>query len=189
FQGFLEGSFLAACIRGKYDLYHEPNFLPLPADCPTVATWHDLSALLHPEWHPAERARRFDRQLPQAVARCTHFLTDAESVRQEMIRVLGIPPERVTRVHCGIRPEFHPLPAEQIRPRLAGLGLPSQYLLFVGTIEPRKNVRFLLETYCSLPASLRSRWPLVLVGGWGWNAADVADYLHRVASHHGVIHL
>jgi alpha-1,3-rhamnosyl/mannosyltransferase len=72
---------------------------------------------------------------------------------------------------------------------LRRLGLPPQYLLYLGTIEPRKNVLMLLRAYCALPDQLRSRWPLLLVGGWGWNAGDVADYLHREARHRGVVHL
>jgi alpha-1,3-rhamnosyl/mannosyltransferase len=58
----------------------------------------------------------------------------------------------------------------------------------VGTIEPRKNVLMLLRAYCSLPARLRAVWPLVLVGGWGWNSVDVADFYHREARARGVIY-
>jgi alpha-1,3-rhamnosyl/mannosyltransferase len=72
---------------------------------------------------------------------------------------------------------------------LRTLNLPSQYLLYLGTIEPRKNVLTLLKAYCSLPQSLRARWPLLLVGSWGWNAGPVAEYLHSEARHKGVIHL
>ena len=82
-----------------------------------------------------------------------------------------------------------PLPREQVAAALRQLGLPSQYLLHLGTIEPRKNLLRLLRAYCALPGSLRDRWPLLLVGGWGWNTAGVADYLHREARHRGVIHL
>src|SRR5439155_1795337 len=59
----------------------------------------------------------------------------------------------------------------------------------LGTIEPRKNVLMLLRAYCSLPERLRNVCPLLLVGGWGWNISDVADYLDREARHRGVIHL
>jgi alpha-1,3-rhamnosyl/mannosyltransferase len=72
---------------------------------------------------------------------------------------------------------------------LRQLGLPSRYLLYLGTIEPRKNILMLLRAYVSLPASLRSNWPLLLVGTWGWNAGDVAEYLHGEARHRGVIHV
>jgi alpha-1,3-rhamnosyl/mannosyltransferase len=62
-------------------------------------------------------------------------------------------------------------------------------LLYLGTIEPRKNLLVLLRAYCALPERVRADWPLVLVGGWGWNTTDVADYLHREARHRGVLHL
>ena len=81
------------------------------------------------------------------------------------------------------------LPAEQVAAVLRGLSLPPRYLLYLGTIEPRKNLLMLLRAYCSLPGTLRERWPLLLVGGWGWNTADIADYLHREARHRGVLHL
>jgi alpha-1,3-rhamnosyl/mannosyltransferase len=67
--------------------------------------------------------------------------------------------------------------------------LPSRYLLSLGTIEPRKNLLRLLRVYCSLPESLREHYPLLLVGDWGWNAGDVAEYLRSEARHRGVMHL
>jgi alpha-1,3-rhamnosyl/mannosyltransferase len=179
----------AVFFRGQYDLYHEPNFIPLPADLPTVATLHDLSALLHPEWHPADRVAWYERYFPDALRRCVHFLTVSEFTRQEVIRHLGVPPGRVTRVYNGIRPGLKPLPEETVAPVLRRLGLPPRYLLCLGTIEPRKNVLTLLRAYCALPPALRERWPLVLAGAWGWNTGAVADYFHAEARHRGVRHL
>ncbi len=181
--------FRAACARTRPDLYHEPNFIPLPSDLPTVATVHDLSPLLHPEWHPADRAALYERRFRDGLRQCAHVLADSEHVRQEIITVFGLPPHRVTRAHLGLRPQMRPLPDEEVRRRLIALGLPPRYLLYLGTIEPRKNVLLLLRAYCSLPEAVRSRWPLLLVGGWGWNAGDVADYLHAEARHRGVRHL
>ena len=181
--------FRQTCTRRHYDLYHEPNFIPLPSDLPTVATLHDLSVLLHPEWHPADRVAYFERQFHRGLQRCQHFLAISEWARQEIIRTLGIPPDRITRTYMGIRPGLGPLPPEQVAVELRQLGLPPQYLLYLGTIEPRKNLLRLLRAYCALPASIRNQWPLLLVGGWGWNTGEVADYLHREARHRGVIHL
>ncbi len=188
-DSLLLGRFRAACVRTRPDLYHEPNFIPLPSDLPTVATVHDLSPLLHPEWHPADRAALYERRFRDGLRQCAHVLADSECVRQEIIRTLGLPPERVTRAYLGIHPRMRPLPEEEVRHRLRAAGLPPRYLLFLGTIEPRKNVLRLLRVYCSLPAAVRSRWPLLLVGGWGWNAGDVAEYLHGEARHRGVMHL
>jgi glycosyltransferase involved in cell wall biosynthesis len=188
-QAFLSRCLQTSCNRWRYDLYHEPNYLPLVTDRPTVATFHDLSVLLHPAWHPADRVAYYERYLPGALDRCVHFLTVSEFSRQEMIRTLGLPADRVTRTYNGIRPELRPLPAAEVAETLRRLGLPPRYLLSVGTIEPRKNLLVLLRAYCALPAPLRNRWPLLLVGGWGWNTADVAEYFHHVARHRGVLHV
>jgi glycosyltransferase involved in cell wall biosynthesis len=179
----------AFCRRGGYDLYHEPNFIPLPSDLPTVATLHDLSVLLHPEWHPVHRVVDFERHFREGLTRCVHFLAISEFGRQEIIQTLNIRPERVTRTYMGVRPGLGPLPQEQVESTLRRLNLPPRYLLYLGTIEPRKNVLTLLRAYGSLPDHLRARYPLLLVGGWGWNSADVAAYLDAEAKARGVLHL
>jgi alpha-1,3-rhamnosyl/mannosyltransferase len=181
--------FRTVCARANYDLYHEPNFIPLPCDRPTVATFHDLSVLLHPEWHPADRVAYYERNFRRTLGQCVHYLTVSEFTRQEVIHTLGIAPDQVTRVYNGIRPELGPQPREEVVKALHRLALPPRYLLYVGTIEPRKNVLLLLRAYCALPGPLRERWPLLLVGSWGWNAGAVAEYLGGVARHRGVLHV
>ena len=89
----------------------------------------------------------------------------------------------------GIRGGLGPMPSFETTKVLRQLGLPAEYLLSLGTIEPRKNLIMLLKAYCGLPDTLRSRMPLLLVGGWGWNAAEVAEYLDKVGRHKGVIHV
>jgi hypothetical protein len=108
------------------DLYHEPNFIPLPTDLPTVATIHDLSALLQPEWHPAQRVAHFERNFRTGLKRCEHFLTDSDYTRHEVIQMLHLPPERVTRVYIGVRPGLRPMPAEETAAALREMGLPPR---------------------------------------------------------------
>jgi len=188
-QAVTAWSFRAACARNSYELYHEPNYIPLPTDLPTVATVHDLSALLHPEWHPADRAHFFQREFHKGLARCRHVLAVSEFTRQEVIRTLGLPPERVTRTYNGIRSGLRPLPRSEVDATLRRLGLPEGYLLYLGTLEPRKNLLVLLHAYCGLPTALRRRWPLLLVGAWGWKAGPIADFLQRHGTACGVLHL
>src|SRR5262249_45323357 len=88
----------------RYDVYHEPNFIPLHTNLPTVVTLHDLSVLLHPDWHPRERVRDYERRFHHGVKNCQHFLTVSETVRAQVIRILNIPRERVTRVYNGVHP-------------------------------------------------------------------------------------
>jgi alpha-1,3-rhamnosyl/mannosyltransferase len=185
----MERRFRAACAGRRPDVYHEPNYIPLPCDLPTVVTVHDLSALLHPEWHPADRAAEFERRFRDGLRRADHVLTDSDFVRGEILSALHLRPDRVTRTYMGVRPDLRPVPAPEVAAGLQKLGLPPRYFLHLGTLEPRKNVLTLLRAYCGLPAALRERFPLVLVGGWGWNAADVADFLDREGRARGVLHL
>jgi glycosyltransferase involved in cell wall biosynthesis len=184
----LRGSFRRQCRLRRYDLYHEPNFIPLPCDVPTVVTLHDLSVLLHPEWHPAERVAYYEQHFQRALSRCLHVLAVSEFTRREVLRHLGLPPARVSRTYNGVRAGLAPLPAAEVEAARRRLGLPANYLLYVGTIEPRKNVLTLLRAYCDLPAALRQRYPLVLAGGWGWGVAEVAAFLDGEGRPKGIIH-
>ncbi|MFO0927012.1 MAG: glycosyltransferase family 1 protein [Gemmataceae bacterium] len=188
-QAWCAWGFRGRSRRGRFDLYHEPNFLPFASELPTVVTVHDLSVLLHPEWHPADRVRHHQREFLRGLQGCVHVITDTESVRAEVIRTLGFPADRVTRVPIGIRTGLRRLPEAEVAAQLRALDLPERYLLYLGTIEPRKNVRMLLEVYCTLPATVRARYPLLVVGGWGWNSGDVAAYLDDEARHRGVRYL
>src|SRR5262249_6333404 len=153
-QVLLERGFQAASRTG-YDLYHEPNVVPFSCDLPTVTTVHDLSVLLHPEWHPAHRVAHHQKRFAARLARSCHIVTGSEFTRQEVIATLGLPPERVSRTYHGIRPNLRPLPAGRVEAGRRALGLPERFLLFLGTLEPRKNARMLLEAYCALPEGLR----------------------------------
>jgi alpha-1,3-rhamnosyl/mannosyltransferase len=180
--------FRSYCARHHFDLYHEPNFLPWSTDVPTLVTIHDLSVLLYPEWHPADRVEVHEQRIFRVLKGCRHFITDSEYIRQELIRHLGVAPERITAIHIGIRPVFRPLPKQTVQAALGELGLPGDYLLCVGTIEPRKNILTILKAYVDLPGELRSRYPLVLAGGWGWKGREIQDFYERCGPASGIIH-
>ncbi len=179
--------FYAAHSSARYDLYHEPNFLPLPSRLPTIITVHDLSVLLHPQWHPADRVRRHESAFRRAVADAARIITVSEAVRQEVMTHLSVAPDLVHAVPNGVGPEFFAdRDVVSLRQRLH---LPDQYLLYVGTIEPRKNLMMLLKAWCDLPSEVRERCPLLLAGGWGWKAEDIAAYYDVTARHRNVRHL
>jgi alpha-1,3-rhamnosyl/mannosyltransferase len=175
------------CARRGIDLYHEPNHIPLPTDVPTVVTIHDLSVLLHPQWHPADRVAHYARHFADTVRRCRHVITVSDFTRREVIEALNLPPDGVTRVYNAIRPNLGPLPRPAVEAVLRRLGLPPRYLLHVGTVEPRKNLLMLMRAYCALPGAVRAACPLLLVGGWGWNVREVREYWQAEARHRGVV--
>jgi alpha-1,3-rhamnosyl/mannosyltransferase len=175
--------------NGRYDVYHEPNQVPLQTDLPTVVTLHDLSVLLYPGWHPKRRVHWFDRHFHRTLTQCQHFITVSNTVRRHVIQFLGIPASRVSCVYHGVSSHYVPLPGPYTDDILRRLGLKRGYLLYLGTIEPRKNILMLMQAYCALPARLRERSPLVLGGTWGWGFEEVADYYYTKARHEGVRHV
>jgi alpha-1,3-rhamnosyl/mannosyltransferase len=181
--------FRAACRRGRFDLYHEPNFIPLPCDLPTVTTLHDLGVLLHPEWHPVDRIAAYERDFGRALKQSVHIVTVSDFGRREVIDALGLAPERVSRIYQGIRPNLRPMPRPDVHRALTLLGLPLRYLLYVGTLEPRKNLLTLVQAYCGLPGEVREAYPLLLVGGWGWKSGELANYLASEARDKNVRHI
>ncbi|MBA4067925.1 MAG: glycosyltransferase family 1 protein [Isosphaera sp.] len=169
--------FAAAVRAGRHDLYHEPNFLPYPCDRPTVVSVHDLSVLVRPDWHPPERVEQFARRFERGLRQACHLVAISEFGKAEIVRHLGWPADKVTVTYMGVRPGLRPVPPRECAPVLRRLGLEPGYLLHVGTREPRKNLAMLVGAYGALPAAVRDRHPLVLVGGPGWNSADLEDLL------------
>jgi len=167
-QAVYELAFEAFGPFGGCRLYHEPNHIPGPWQGPIVTTVHDLSVLRHPEWHPADRVAWYERDFLAALPRSEHFIAVSAFTRQEMIDLLDLAPERISVIHLGVRGVFQPRPREQTAGWLARRGLPARYLLFAGTLEPRKNVEGLLSAYARLPGRLRERFPLLLAGAGGW---------------------
>ncbi len=173
----------------SFDLYHEPNFVPLPTRLPTVITVHDLSVLKYPEWHPADRVRYHQKYFLKGLSRAAHVIVVSEAVRQEMIAELNCPAERVSTVHNGIGAQFVPLPPERIQAARRELGLPEKFFLSVGTIEPRKNLGTVLRAFIDLPASVREVCPLLLAGPWGWRADADRELFEGAGRAAGARHL
>ena len=171
-------------LRGQGEaIYHSPNFFLPPFAGRTVTTVHDLSHHIYPEFHPPARIDYMRRMLPGSLARASHVITVSESARQDLISHFGHAPERITAIPLGANPAFRPHSAAELAPVLARLGLQAQgYSLYVGTIEPRKNLDRLLDAYEGLPAALRTRYPLVMAGSTGWRSEHTHQRMARAAS-------
>lgn len=167
-------NFTAGTREGKFDLYHEPNFLTYHFNGPTVITVHDLSWIRHPEVHPAERVRAMHKYFEPGLERASLIITDSEFVKKELIDVFGVCPEKIQPVLLGVEPVFHPQTAVEAHPVLSKYGLDyGSYLLAVGTLEPRKNLQVALHAFMRLPRKIRNQCPLILVGMKGWNTSEL----------------
>ena len=152
------------------DVFHAPvNVLPERLPCPGVVTIHDLSFVRYPELFRPGR-RMYQRAFTQRSARAAAMIVaDSESTRQDIISAFAIAPERVVVIYPSLSPDFQPIrdPGTLAAFR-ARHGLPEQYLLYLGTLEPRKNLITLVEAYARLRAEMPDAPPLVLGGAKGW---------------------
>lgn len=162
-------------LKGAGDyLYHGTNFYLPPTPGLKVATFHDLSMYRWSHCHPPGRVRHLHKMLEYTLQHADALITDSEYVRHELNQQFGWPLANLHTVPLASSPEFYPRPGVELQPTLARYGLtPGAYSLFVGTIEPRKNLAVLLEAYGALPPRLRQRWPLVLAGHPGWQSDDI----------------
>jgi alpha-1,3-rhamnosyl/mannosyltransferase len=165
------------------DLYHDPNYLPLEFPGPIVNTVHDLSFVRYPETHPAIRIRFLEKYLPDALERCNCVITDSAFVRDEVLSVFGVPRDKIYPIHLGVSPAYHPRPREETRATLERFELShGQYVLAVGTLEPRKNLIQGLRSFHRLPEKLREAMPFVIVGMKGWLTAGIEAEIDSLAS-------
>jgi alpha-1,3-rhamnosyl/mannosyltransferase len=168
-RSLMQVRFTTGLWKAPVDLYHEPNYLAYRFAGKSVVTAHDASWIRYPETHPADRLAALDRYFPRSLEAASAVLTDCEFVKREMVELFGVPPEKIFPVLLGVSPEFFPRVAGECRETLAGHGLDfGNYVLSVGTLEPRKNIPALIDAYSMLPEHLQRRYPLVMVGMRGW---------------------
>lgn len=173
--------------RHRGYLYHEPNFILKNHPGPKVATIHDLSFIHYPQFHPTERVEWMMGGLNDTIKRADMLLTVSELVRSELIERLNVEPERVRAIHLGVDASYHPRSAEQTQTVMTRHGLRhGSYLLFVGTLEPRKGVDLLMDAWARLPGEMRREFPLVLVGSSGWRNQQMLDRVRELESSEGL---
>jgi alpha-1,3-rhamnosyl/mannosyltransferase len=170
--------------QGEY-IYHSPNFFLPKIDGPTVATFHDLSPFTWSECHDPVKVRYLQKELRKALDRADRLITDSEFNRRELADFAGISLDRIDAVPLASGAEFCPRAEAELSSLLKRYQLEYQgFTLFVGTIEPRKNILTLLEAYEQLPLTLRRRWPLVLTGYRGWASEQIHARIKQ-AEHEG----
>lgn len=170
------------------DLYHEPNYIPMPFDGPTVITVHDVSHIRCPEYHPRERVAYLNRYLPPALEKADQIITVSEFVRSELIDLYPQYAHKITAIHLGVEDIFHPRSADETTSVLQKWGLAhGEYLFSSATLEPRKNLAGLVKAYQMLPDAIKAKTPLVLAGGKGWKNQELEQLVTRAASGAGKV--
>jgi len=149
----------------SYTLYHETAFTPAKLTrIPMVYSVYDLSLRRYRETHPKERVLFFEYFIKTRLRYAGHILTISEFIRQEIIDEFNVSPSMVTAVPLAPDPLFCPCSDDLVKKVRLKYNLPASYLLFVSSLEPRKNIDLLIQALSIADTDI----PLVLVGWHGW---------------------
>lgn len=171
--------------RLKPDAYFGPiGALPLgEIGCPSAITIHDLAIYRDPNWFPGRQPLSTRWVVPRSLRRADVLIAVSANTARDIEELFDVPASRIEVVPHGVAAVFKPMSSEDLAGARARLKLPERFILFVGTIEPRKNLVTLLEAW----AMMRDRPDLVIVGGWGWRYEPIRERLGRLGT--GVHHL
>lgn len=164
---------------GKSDVFHASNQVHYaPRRARLTATVHDLTAFLMPELHTPGNVRADGIFAERILQRADGLIAVSENTRRDAIRVLKIAPEKITTIYSGIAQEyFDAAPGRRAKP----------YALFVGAIEPRKNLDTLLDAWRGLRGELRERFDLVIAGPMGWALESTKARIRSEAAYLGYV--
>jgi glycosyltransferase involved in cell wall biosynthesis len=168
-----------ALAQVRPDLLHGMAFaLPLLWGGPSVVTIFDLSFLRYPDRLSTSR-RLYLRLITRFSAHRAHrVLAISQSGKAEIAALLGVPSGKIDVAVPGVEPDFCPLPVRQVADFRVRYGLPGRFILYLGTLEPRKNLEILLRAYADLPQ--RGVVKLLLVGGKGWQTEPIFALIEQL---------
>lgn len=167
--------------RHRFDLLHNPDFIaPLRGGKRHVITVHDLSFIHYPEYITAASRHYYNGQIEASVRRADHILADSEATKRDLMDILAVPADKISVHMLGADERFRPLNRACTEPALQSLGLPDTYFLFVGTLEPRKNLVGLAQAYRELKLDYPDAPKLVIAGRPGWHYEQLMADLQGV---------
>jgi glycosyltransferase involved in cell wall biosynthesis len=171
------GSPVLDLLLGRTDIFHAGNLVrQAPGKARLTATIHDLTSWIMPQVH-TQSTLRADRTFEERILKRAHgLIAVSENTRQDAIRLLGIEPERIRTIHSGVAEQYFDAgPSARTKP----------YVLFVGTVEPRKNLNTLLDAWRSVKHNIREHFDLVIAGPQGWNSSATMARIRQEVTYLG----
>ncbi len=176
---------------GDIDLFHATDFTlpPTRRKTRTVLTIPDLSYERYPSETMPGMLKYLQTVVPRSVERADHVIAISETTRADLVELYGVAPNKVSAISLGVDPRFSIQRTEQqVRLLREKYRLPEgPFVLTVGTMQPRKNHRRLIEAFYRLPESLRMAFTLVIAGGKGWGYDEVEEYVRQLGPDRRVV--
>lgn len=175
--------------REHIDLLHALAFAgPTVITIPWVVTVYDLSFVHYPQSFNAANRIYLTWAVRDAVRRANRLIAISESTKRDLIATFGAAPERVQVIYCGKDAAFVPASDRAVLEAWrAARGVPEKMILFVGTIEPRKNVARLIRAFARAKRAARLPHQLVLIGARGWKSSEVDRAITQTGSANDVM--
>ena len=163
------------------DLLHSLHYTrPMRLLCKSVVTFHDMTFFLYPELHTWARRQYFPQMMKASARSADQLITVSNSTRNDLIKILNVNPNRVTSAQLGVTPGYMPIDDDAAMQRIIEkYDLPERFILYVGLVEPRKNLPILIEAFKRLSEE-DLNYKLVLVGRLGWMHKDVIGQVREL---------
>ena len=171
-QPIKEMFFKLGAGKQKADIYHELNYVPLPYKGPQVVTVFDMSLIRYPETHPKDRRSYFESYFKKRLKNASHFITISDFSKSELTELYDVPPEKITTIYLG------GLEFTKANPNFTEK-LPEKYFLYLGNLEPRKNIPMLLKAYAAAKKKEKALPKLILAGSPTWLSDEIFETIRE----------
>ena len=164
----------------RYDLFHvSQQLLKPPGKCAFTATIYDMTCWLTPEMHTDSNVAATKQYADRILRRANGLIAISECTRNDAVRILGLREDSIQVIYPGVSDAYFQVTQSAIDRVLQQYALPERYLLFVGCVEPRKNLAGVLDAWELLPLSMRADCQLIAAGPLGWEKSEMTARLLR----------
>ena len=168
------GLSLASLATRKAHLFHATQHSwRLPRGVCLTSQVHDPTPLTLPSCHTASTIRYFQNFVDNTLPKLARILVPSNAVKKDLAEQFRIPPEKITVVYHGVDEDFFSSSGAAKYLVRKKYGLPEKFILFVGAMEPRKNLETVVAAYSSMRDELKNTYPLVITGATGWKSAGI----------------
>jgi len=171
--------YASSAVRGASLFHVTQHLLRPPVGVRLTSMIHDPTPITLPKCHTASNIRYFERFVRDVLPNLDGIITPSETVRQELINELSVDERIIRAIPHGVDPDFYDVSQAQFQVARETYGLPAQFILFVGSMEPRKNLERLAQAFDLLPAKMQSEYPLVIAGTTGWKNEQIRARLAK----------
>lgn len=171
-------------FTGNADIFLFPNFVrwPLAGNTKSIVIIYDLSFLLHGEHSQNANRKYLNRFVPESITKSDAIITISKNSQREILENFSVNPDKISIIYPAVdHTVYFPQAQAKVTSTLNNYGITTNYILYTGTLEPRKNIVGILDAYAQLPPSLQQEYSLVLAGGKGWLEEGITQKLNELS--------